>query len=314
MYKQKPFISGFLLEIKDDDKLSLFNNNKCYTLSGQSTNDLKNILRLINGKNTVEFIAEDLSLPEYYVLELIETLKNLGIIKNNSIDGDFKIFDDQKEFLFNFLVKNGTEKSIDNYLKQLEDTYNKKIYLTGNCYLVNLLKEYLNKKILVVDSHKDADLILGVDFFENINLFRELNELSCNLEIPFFRCVLDFETLSIGPMFLSNETACYECFLSRVFSNLDNPIAYKYYNMKYGEKISQEEIGLLPGSLDIFFGLIETSIIKFFLHYLKCEVVGKELLIKLDQFEFNINPVLKLPYCESCLEKNYLVPNEGVKL
>lgn len=109
--------------------------------------------------------------------------------------------------------------------------------------------------------------------------------------------ILGFDGL-VGPAIFPGETACFECFRSRMYSNLKNPRGYDEYC-----QMLEDDDHLATASLPGFSRLVAGTLSLDLLHLLSYGVgytAGRVVTVDGNTLEMEENEVLKLPRCEAC--------------
>lgn len=102
------------------------------------------------------------------------------------------------------------------------------------------------------------------------------------------------EQFNIGPIFIPNETSCYNCFISRKITNYENSyLSYKFLK-KYNSEWNEEHISVMPGTIEMFSFHILSFVMKYFSNCLTSEIIGKEFTYNILTLSSNLNPVLKV--------------------
>lgn len=290
----RPFVSGFSFYQEDND-LIFFNHEKYYRIKGKSSKDLFKVVPLLSGFNTNEEIANKTNLPEDYVVNLVNSLVSKNIVKINSIRNRKILDEDLKRYEMNYLINHDYK---EDFIEDTKGFIGKRVFLSGNVEIINKLINKLGKYFQVsLKDPEESDLILGTDFFENEELFAQLNDISLNNNIPFFRSSLINSNMYIGPIFLGNDSSCYNCFNSRIYSNFTN--SFQFNKVKKNLNIhSQEQINLLPGTLDIYINLIYLFIIRFFSNVDKSNLINCEYHYNTNNMDSKFNHVLRVPTCK----------------
>ncbi|OWT47605.1 hypothetical protein [Bacillus sp. K2I17] len=296
----KPIIDSYSFVKESDGELIFFNRDTYITCSGDSVEDILALVPLLTGNLSTEQLAEKVELPVEYVCDIIQLLDSKNVIKN--YDMNEKCIITNKELQRHERFISNLTGSLSSAFRDIEAIYTQKIVLMGNEELKRNLKVAFGTKFsfLEMNQIQNANLIIVVDFFENENLYNEANELAKSFNIPFLRAQLHEEQFNIGPIFIPNETSCYNCFLSRKISNYENSyLSYKCLK-KYNSEWNEEHISVMPGTIEMFSFHILSFIMKYFSNCLTSEIIGKEFTYNILTLSSNLNPVLKVPGCSKC--------------
>lgn len=295
-YKLIPYLRGMSYASDSAETITFYNGENHYNFSGNSVVDIKKILNHLNGLNSITQIADLTNLEEEYVYEILMVLISKNVINFNNLFKKMNINDFETKLIENYLDNKNSYKS--NSVESIKQFYSKKIYLTGNEFLVNIVREKISSKLNLVDEiSNDPDLIVVVDFYENKNLFKKISSYSHINNIPFLKVVLTESKLLLGPIFIPNETTCYDCYLSRLFTNLENPMFEWKLKENFYEEFSINNLSMLPGSFTQFVGTLEVFLFKFFLNNISCELIEQEYSFALQTFESSFSKLLKVPGC-----------------
>ncbi|HDR7762422.1 hypothetical protein [Bacillus cereus] len=300
----KPILDSYCFVKNEDGGIVFFNRDTYLNLNGDSVEDILVLIPLLTGELSTEQLAAELELPIEYLCDIINLLSENNIVKNYDMLEKYKFVDKELQRYEKFI--SNLTGSISSAFGDIEDTYAKKVILMGNEELQEYVKKALGIKFTFLEMNQiqSADLIIAVDFFENEDLFSEVNEISNIYKIPFLRSLVQEQEFSIGPIFIPKETSCYNCFLSRKISNCENPyLSYKYLK-KYNSEWNETHISLIPGTIEMFSFHILSFIMKYFSNYMPCEIIGKEFTYNVFNLSSNLNPVLKVPGCSKCAGTN----------
>ncbi|MED2032115.1 hypothetical protein P4V74_12650 [Bacillus thuringiensis] len=296
----KPIIDGYSFVKESDGELIFFNRDTYITCNGDSVEDILALIPLFTGNLSTEQLAEKVELPVEYACDIIQLLANKNIIKN--YDMNEKCIFTSKELQRHERFISNLTGSLSSSFRDIEIMYSQKIVLMGNEELQGNLKRAFGTKFsfLEMNQIQNANLIIAVDFFENESLYNEANELAKSFNIPFLRALLQEEQFNIGPIFIPNETSCYNCFISRKITNCENSyLSYKFLK-KYNSEWNEEHISVMPGTIEMFSFHILSFVMKYFSNCLTSEIIGKEFTYNILTLSSNLNPVLKVPGCSKC--------------
>lgn len=129
---------------------------------------------------------------------------------------------------------------------------------------------------------------------------RAFNRIALHHGIPWLHAAIDGPSLLVGPTFVPNRSACYECLETRVLMNLREASSYQGYKRALAD-------GRVAGSHAPLDSVLETMVASLTafeaLNYLLTDAsftVGRALAVYLPTFEFSYNEVLRLPGCPAC--------------
>ncbi|WP_312097233.1 hypothetical protein [Niallia sp.] len=117
-----------------------------------------------------------------------------------------------------------TKKGSD-ITKDINRIRKSKVGVIGQHSLVSELKNQLESIFEIIDvdelislTSEKIDLLIVLNQFESFNQLKFVNEIAQENRIKYLRVNLNKEILEIGPLFIPNQTACYNCFLNRTIS------------------------------------------------------------------------------------------------
>ncbi|UOQ49507.1 hypothetical protein MUN88_05305 [Gracilibacillus caseinilyticus] len=303
-------INGKQLEIKAKNSLKL---------TGESIYDIYGVLELCNGKFTIIDISKQLNQSEYYITRLINFLEKYDLLFNNI--NQYKTHNCDHFLPISRFFEQKMQS--DDKIMDISTGYSLNILFMGQDDLAAMLcntLDFYNQNILFNENlHNDClseiDLIIAIDTFENTSLFYKAEKLSAELDAPMLRVILDDTLTRIGPIFIHNETCCYECLLTRKYSNLDSLNQEKFTKMqRYGvnQNDRKNEVKYIPGLFYGMCGFLEDQIFKFFSINYQSNIVGKELKLSMMDISTKISQIPILPYCK-CNKKG-ITEQEGVTI
>jgi bacteriocin biosynthesis cyclodehydratase domain-containing protein len=126
---------------------------------------------------------------------------------------------------------------------------------------------------------------------------RAWNELLLERELPFLPVVIDDLVAYVGPLVAPYQTACFECFLRRRYSNLDDAEAREAVELRGG---GARLVGLHPGISAVAAGAAALELSKFFLPWRSVRQTGYLLTFNLLASRAGRHRVLKVPRCPAC--------------
>lgn len=181
-----------------------------------------------------------------------------------------------------FLVANDTEVSEKDTNIISEKRYS---------YKLQDLKEIVQK----------SDFILCSQDFLRSNLFHKINNICIEEEKPWTIAFIDGSECNIGPIFIPNETSCYNEYeiqteASLPISNRRDASIYKEY-MGKTEKTSSNLS--LPTYYNIVAAMLATEIFKF-LETGQSNLLNSSIKIDFETMEIDYINILKLPRCPAC--------------
>ncbi len=126
---------------------------------------------------------------------------------------------------------------------------------------------------------------------------RGWNTLLLERELPFLPVVIDDLVAYVGPLVVPHQTACFECFLRRRYSNLDEAEAREAVELRRrGSRI----VGLHPAISAVAAGAAALELSKFFIPWPSARQAGYLLTFNLLASRAGRHRVLKVPRCPAC--------------
>jgi bacteriocin biosynthesis cyclodehydratase domain-containing protein len=126
---------------------------------------------------------------------------------------------------------------------------------------------------------------------------RAWNELLLERELPFLPVVIDDLVAYVGPLVVPYQTACFECFLRRRYSNLDEAEARQAVDLRRG---GARIVGLHPAISAVAAGAAALELNKFFIPWRNARQTGYLLTFNLLASRADRHRVLKVPRCSAC--------------
>ncbi|NUT47154.1 MAG: TOMM precursor leader peptide-binding protein [Saccharothrix sp.] len=127
-----------------------------------------------------------------------------------------------------------------------------------------------------------------------------LNRISLYLGIPWVHGAVDGPFLHVGPTFLPGSTACYTCFETRVLMNLTNAESYLRYKAALATAaVSGGRMPMLPALTGLLTSYLALDVINY-ARTGAAFTAGKVLALYLPTWETTVNEVLPVPGCPAC--------------
>jgi bacteriocin biosynthesis cyclodehydratase domain-containing protein len=107
---------------------------------------------------------------------------------------------------------------------------------------------------------------------------------------------------SLGPLVLPGNGPCYECYRSRLRSNLGaNADAYDaFLTFQRLKRMNVSHYGMLPSGIDLSFAFICLEALKLATQFQVPASLGHNLMINLLTFDVQRHRVLQIPRCSAC--------------
>lgn len=139
---------------------------------------------------------------------------------------------------------------------------------------------------------------------------RVWNELLLERELPFLPVVIENLVAYVGPLVVPHQTACFECFLRRRYSNLDEAGAREEVELRRrGPRI----VGLHPAISAVAAGAAALELSKFFIPWRGARQAGYLLTFNLLASRSGRHRVLKVPRCPACSSLRARQPAAAVR-
>ena len=126
---------------------------------------------------------------------------------------------------------------------------------------------------------------------------RAWNELLLERELPFLPVVIDDLVAYVGPLVVPHQTACFECFLRRRYSNLDEAVAREAVELRQEGALV---VALHPAISAVAAGAAALELSKFFLPWHSARQAGYLLTFNLLASRAGRHRVLRVPRCPAC--------------
>jgi bacteriocin biosynthesis cyclodehydratase domain-containing protein len=123
------------------------------------------------------------------------------------------------------------------------------------------------------------------------------NDFSLEHDVPFLPVAIEDLVAYVGPLVVPHQTACFECFLRRRYSNLDEAEARRPVELRGG---GTPVVGLHPGICAVAAGAAALELSKLFLPWHGVQQAGHLLTFNLLAGRSGRHRVLKLPRCPAC--------------
>jgi thiazole/oxazole-forming peptide maturase SagC family component len=150
------------------------------------------------------------------------------------------------------------------------------------------------------------DCLIATSENGGLQMMRRWNNLCIKLDCIFMPVVLEDLIGYVGPLVIPNETACFECFLTRRNANTDKTGSEEFLELKILD--SNRIVGFHPSMASILGDIVAFEIIKFYAEWKSIFNVGKMIKVNLLGTGLDIHKVLKIPRCKSCSPLNSRVP------
>jgi thiazole/oxazole-forming peptide maturase SagC family component len=143
-------------------------------------------------------------------------------------------------------------------------------------------------------------IVVSVDRIVNPLHARTLNMVAYALGFPVIHAGIDGPFLMVGPTVLPKQTACYECFDTRILMNMRQNSGYQSYkNALAAGNIRYAELPLLKPLAGLLAAHVALETINLAVTGSNF-TINKALTIHVPTMEICFHDVLKLPSCTTC--------------
>lgn len=299
-------------------------NHISFRIEDNTNSDvLLNFIQALDGTRTLRDICKQRAISRSTAEGVLDQLKQLNVIEN----GPSSALDYYTDlFTPAFKTKQRTEQEVINH----------KVYLIADDNLADDICEMLINKTpifnldVISDKHDIYKLLNEPDevwlnnavlFEERVQqfnflsdsfvivalsqinplFFKKFNRIATALTIPWIHAATDGPFIFIGPIFEPQQTACYECFETRVSMNLREYQAYQKYKNAIAEykiiKHAEFPVSRMINSI------LSSHLIMEVFNYLLTHcgfTKNKVLSIYLPTMEIIFNEFLKVSTCKNC--------------
>lgn len=142
------------------------------------------------------------------------------------------------------------------------------------------------------------DCLIGTSDFGGLRLMRQWNDLCIQRDRHFFPVVLQDMVGYVGPSVIPGETACYECFLSRMDSNRSGDS--EEYASEMAAFSGQAVAGFHPSMASVLGDIAAIELTKFYSRALPLWKVATVMEVNLLAGRIESRKVLRVPRCSAC--------------
>lgn len=155
------------------------------------------------------------------------------------------------------------------------------------------------RELMKFDAWRDHLVVYAAQAIDPLR-FRTLNRVSLALDVAWIHAAIDGPFLFVGPTFIPNRTACYECLETRVLMNLRERDSYvKYKAALAASNVAMADFAIEPALRALLASQTALEVLNFVLTSYDF-TLNKILAIYLPTMEFSYNEVLRLPRCAAC--------------
>jgi bacteriocin biosynthesis cyclodehydratase domain-containing protein len=147
------------------------------------------------------------------------------------------------------------------------------------------------------------DLLIALAPHMQASTLDDINLASLQAGTPWLPVdVYSGPACSLGPLITPHAGPCYDCYRSRVRSNL-GPLAAAYDQFVHQQRLEQLRVshyGMLPAGINMALSLTCLETLKFIAGYQVPATIGHNVIVDLVKFEIQRHRVLRLPRCPAC--------------
>lgn len=160
----------------------------------------------------------------------------------------------------------------------------------------------------VQDASAEDDLVVVALVGWDFGRLEELNRWSLDARVPWVTGgFLEARRLTVGPLLVPGETACYRCYLDRRVTNSSNPKGFQ--RMREEPESAPGNIVPLAG-LHAWAGSLLALEAARFMRGLAPATLATVVTIGLDRLDATQDPVLRAPRCPACSRHRHRPPLE----
>jgi bacteriocin biosynthesis cyclodehydratase domain-containing protein len=299
-------------------------NPTSFTINdGSQTGVLLEIITALDGNRSLKDIARKAGISVREVEAVVEQLQELDLLEigpNNAIDyyveqivpnlTPLRSAASQRGRPTLLLGSAGVVRDVaailscslpDNVIEVLDDGHQDSHLLGGLGSLANAAFDGLSFEEQAAPYSAWADrMIVYVTETVRPHEALALNRLSLRYGFPWLHATADGPFVLVGPTFVPNRTACYECLETRVLMNLREEASYQAYK----RALVEGRVSGATAPLDAVVGALLSSLAAFaalnFLVTATDFTIHKMLAVYLPSMEFTFNEVLRIPGCPAC--------------
>jgi bacteriocin biosynthesis cyclodehydratase domain-containing protein len=137
--------------------------------------------------------------------------------------------------------------------------------------------------------------VLALDYF-NPAEYTLFNQVCLDVQTPWTSCRMCGFEFQIGPTVIPFSTPCFECFDSRLKSNLPDYAEHQFFEeyLRRG-KIRSEMLAITPG-----LGLVALEVLKAITQFMPPATYANLFVLNLLDTTSKLHPILKVPRCPGC--------------
>lgn len=307
---KRPRVLPYLQVVTEGDSIHLHGRpDEVWSATGKSVDDLLRLLPLLDGTRTVPEAAHAAAVAPELAEQIVAYLKELGLVAESP-----EIPEPVVEAL-----RSAPFRSQLNYLAMHANNdpvlgasrlVSAHVLLLGNAdwmpELATALRAIGVGEITHVDEHggripDSAALAIVSEGAGGPSVFRRAAEALDASKTPWLRLSICSDNISVGPIFIPGETACYACYEARYLTNVSDPEhqipLYRHHRASgYGHAGDS-----FAGAKYIAVGMASLAVLKYLTRIMPCEFVAHEYTLNLNSLGSELRPLLKVPTCTRCV-------------
>ena len=283
MYNKPHFKPHFHVEVVEPETVYLLSEQGHFALGGRLYVQLA---PLLDGRHTVDEIVQQLK-AEVSILAIYHALVYLES-KGYLTEADYTLSDSEAAFW------SGLDIDPRVAVNKLQNT--KVSVITCGAVESDSFVSALEALNLQVDQAGDFTVVLTDDYLQ-VNL-DELNKQALDNQKPWLLAKPVGSVIWLGPLFIPNQTGCWECLADRLRGNREVETA-----VQHQQKITTPfptSRGILPSSLAIGINWAAMEVAKAIARGTHPQLEGKILTFDLANLSLQEHTLVKRPQCRVC--------------
>ncbi len=288
-YQLRTKTNSYAIEFDDKERENIF-LNIVSLIKNKNDITLQELKRKIQTKANESKLIEVLKLLDEYHLLSFEISKELKYKKENSVGQYTTEIKQKPDFTLSIFGKGKLTNKIEQQAK-FENFKNVNLCLYSDD--INIKNEVIKSDFIVVDANEWSPFHIEL-----------INKFALEHNKPWLLVGgVEGTTIKIGPLFYGKETGCYNCLISRIKSNHDQPaffVSYENY-LKVNKQSSKPDI--IPSS-DIIYNIIANltllEVVKFIEEWSLPVTWRTVVSFDITSLSTTKHTLLKKPFCEVC--------------
>ena len=275
--EEKKYITNSLLDIVflDNGNVAVKNLNERFCIKGEGvSNVVVDIIELFGTSHVFSEAINSLSLKynAHSLRRLMDLFVDKGVLIEHSeyLDMSCIVNEDMKNALMytsasmslNKIIETAEQHHIGiiggeyfvtviyDVLKRFSLPFNVKAIITDNDIMRENIKSLenatyissLDSKCKITELVEASTFVIAASNGYDHQMFYKVNELCMSKRIEWLRIVIDGVITEIGPLFISNNTACYSCLHENHKRNM-TPDEFVFDNLYYENKLDKSLMG-----------------------------------------------------------------------